>query len=187
MRETAQLPQSIRPVLGRRSGRPAASTCRSARGSTRPCARRRRRSSRGAGCRCGSSAVDVDLILKLTVSPLLTLICVAKPWSESSPAPSISQSSCGVPAFVFSHATGLATGASHGRGLRRRRARRAQASRGPRRRTRDLDSTGRLQLWRVTTPINARNPLWLTDEIWGTPRRRGRGRRGTGCRTVGLP
>src|SRR3954454_21128560 len=54
-----------------------------------------------------------DLILKPIVSPGCTLICVAKPWIESSPA-SPSEDSCqfdgGVPALLFSHATALVTG-----------------------------------------------------------------------------
>ena len=55
-----------------------------------------------------------DLILKLIVSPVLTLICVAKPWIVESPAPATSQSDVGVPGLVFSHATGLVTGVAQG-------------------------------------------------------------------------
>ena len=54
------------------------------------------------------------LILKTTVSPLFTLICVEKPVIVVSPSPTICQSFGEVPGNVFSHATGLTTGASHG-------------------------------------------------------------------------
>src|SRR3954452_11282954 len=39
---------------------------------------------------------------------------VAKPWMEPLPEPLMSHSLAGLPALVFSHATGLVTGASHG-------------------------------------------------------------------------
>ena len=39
---------------------------------------------------------------------------VAKPWMLESPAPLMSHSDAGLPGFVFSHATGLVIGASHG-------------------------------------------------------------------------
>src|SRR5690349_22879977 len=55
--------------------------------------------------------VAVDLILKLTVSPTLTLICVAKPCSAALPEPETSQVLLGVPGFVFSQATGFSNGA----------------------------------------------------------------------------
>ena len=55
-----------------------------------------------------------DLILNATVSPLLTLIAVAKPWIESSPALSISHVLGSAPGWVFSQATGFVTGGSQG-------------------------------------------------------------------------
>ncbi len=56
--------------------------------------------------------VDGVLILNCSTPPTFTLICVAKPWMEVSPAP---ESHCdwGVPGRLFSHATGLMTG-EHG-------------------------------------------------------------------------
>ena len=53
-------------------------------------------------------------ILNEIVSPLLTLIAVAKPWIDSSPYPSTSHWLRGTPACVFSHATALTTGGVHG-------------------------------------------------------------------------
>ena len=53
-------------------------------------------------------------ILNPTVSPRLTLMSVAKPWIELLPAPVMPHSLSGLPGFVFSQATGLTTGASHG-------------------------------------------------------------------------
>src|SRR6478609_1964198 len=53
-------------------------------------------------------------ILKPSVSPTLTLIWVAKPWMLLLPAPVIPHSLSGLPGLVFSQATGLTTGASHG-------------------------------------------------------------------------
>ena len=58
-----------------------------------------------------------DLILNETVSPLLTLIDVAKPWIESSPALSISHVLGSAPGWVFSQATGFVTGGSQRRGV----------------------------------------------------------------------
>jgi hypothetical protein len=49
--------------------------------------------------------------LKPIVSPLLTLIDVAKPWIVSSPAPSICQVLGSAPGSWFSQATGLAQAA----------------------------------------------------------------------------
>ena len=54
------------------------------------------------------------MILNEIVSPLLTLIDVAKPWIVGSPAPSTSQLLGAAPACVFSQATWLTTGAVHG-------------------------------------------------------------------------
>ncbi len=54
-----------------------------------------------------------DLILNWTVWPLFTLICVAKPWIESSPALSICHVLGAAPGKEFSHATGLVTGGVH--------------------------------------------------------------------------
>src|SRR5688500_8682231 len=53
-------------------------------------------------------------ILKPTVWPWSTLICVAKPWMLVDPAPLMPHSLSGLPGSVFSHATGLTIGASHG-------------------------------------------------------------------------
>ncbi len=55
-----------------------------------------------------------DLILNEIVSPLLTLMAVAKPWIESSPDPSTSHWLGGTPGCVFSHATAFTTGGVHG-------------------------------------------------------------------------
>src|SRR5437016_2331346 len=52
--------------------------------------------------------------LKWTVWPASTLMSVAKPWMPASPAPLTSHSLGGLPALVFSHATGLTTGGPHG-------------------------------------------------------------------------
>src|SRR3954471_4270254 len=49
------------------------------------------------------------LTLKDSVSPTLTLISVAKPWIAAVPEPLTSHVLCGVPGFVFSHATELRT------------------------------------------------------------------------------
>src|SRR6185436_9588649 len=51
--------------------------------------------------------------LKLSVSPTLTLICVAKPWIDALPAPDTSHVPLGVPGLLFSHAIGFTSGA-HG-------------------------------------------------------------------------
>src|SRR5437764_8337473 len=59
-------------------------------------------------------AAWVELILKLTVWPTLTLIDVAKPCRVASPAPATSQSLWGSPAAVFSHAMAFTTGGPHG-------------------------------------------------------------------------
>src|SRR5215472_4142032 len=56
----------------------------------------------------------VVLILKNSVCPTLTLIDVAKPWIEGSPAPFTCQSLGGSPGNVFSHAITLTTGGPHG-------------------------------------------------------------------------
>src|ERR1044072_3353771 len=53
-------------------------------------------------------------ILNPSVSPTFTLIWVAKPWIVALPAPVIPHSLSGLPVFVFSHATGLTIGVSHG-------------------------------------------------------------------------
>ena len=53
-------------------------------------------------------------ILKPSVSPTLTLISVANPWMVLLPAPLTPHSLSGVPGLVFSQATGLTIGASHG-------------------------------------------------------------------------
>src|SRR3954451_18093789 len=47
--------------------------------------------------------------LKRSVSPTLTLISVAKPWIAAVPDPLTSHVLCGVPVWVFSHATEVAT------------------------------------------------------------------------------
>src|SRR5687768_14372316 len=52
--------------------------------------------------------------LKPTACPWSTLMSVAKPWIEDDPAPAIPHSLSGLPGRVFSHATGLVTGGSHG-------------------------------------------------------------------------
>src|SRR4026208_447318 len=56
----------------------------------------------------------VVLILKDSVWPDVTLICVAKPWMEGSPAPFTCQSLGGSPGSVFSQAIRLAP---HGVGV----------------------------------------------------------------------
>ena len=54
------------------------------------------------------------LILKDSVWPGVTLICVAKPWIKGSPAPFTCQSLGGSPGSVFSQAITLVTGGPHG-------------------------------------------------------------------------
>src|SRR4029453_3986310 len=49
----------------------------------------------------------VVLTLKRTVSPLLTLMSVAKPWSVLSPDPVISHSDLGEPVWAFSQIVGF--------------------------------------------------------------------------------
>ena len=49
-----------------------------------------------------------------TVCPWSTLMSVANPWIASLPDPLMSHSEAGLPTLVFSHATGLVIGASHG-------------------------------------------------------------------------
>ena len=49
-------------------------------------------------------------ILKSMRSPTLTLISVANPWIDASPAPSISHSCQGVPGLEFSQTIALASG-----------------------------------------------------------------------------
>src|SRR6478672_6255601 len=56
----------------------------------------------------------VVLILKDSVWPGVTLICVAKPWIEGSPAPFTCQSLGGSPGSVFSQAITLVP---HGAGV----------------------------------------------------------------------
>src|SRR3954453_11737377 len=51
------------------------------------------------------------LTLKLSVSPALTLIWVAKPWMAVLPDPEMSQVLLGVPGLLFSQAIGLTSGA----------------------------------------------------------------------------
>src|SRR6187551_871766 len=46
--------------------------------------------------------------------PWSTLMSVAKPWIDALPAPLTSHSLGGLPTLVFSHATGLTMGGSHG-------------------------------------------------------------------------
>src|SRR5215469_7622650 len=53
-------------------------------------------------------------ILKDSVCPAFTLICVAKPWIVWSPAPFTCQSLGGSPGNVFSQAITLSTGGPHG-------------------------------------------------------------------------
>src|SRR5512144_2595946 len=53
-------------------------------------------------------------ILKPSVSPTLTLISVANPWIVLLPAPLMPHSLSGLPGLLFSQATGLTIGASHG-------------------------------------------------------------------------
>src|SRR5436190_3131820 len=55
----------------------------------------------------------VVLILKSIRWPRSTLMSVAKPCMSASPAPLMSQTDCGVPGWLFSHAMTL-TGAAHG-------------------------------------------------------------------------
>ena len=59
------------------------------------------------------------LILKDSIWPGVTLICVAKPWIEGSPAPFTCQSLGGSPGSVFSMAmvTGLPVGVGVGVGV----------------------------------------------------------------------
>src|ERR1700752_1557183 len=52
--------------------------------------------------------------LKPTVWPWSTLMSVAKPWMLADPAPVMPHSLSGLPGRVFSHATGLTIGTSHG-------------------------------------------------------------------------
>src|SRR6266550_451021 len=59
-------------------------------------------------------AAWVELTLKLTVWPTLTLMAVAKPCRVWSPAPETSQSLVGSPCNVFSQAITLTTGGPHG-------------------------------------------------------------------------
>src|SRR6476660_6189693 len=54
------------------------------------------------------------LILKDSIWPGVTLICVAKPWIEGSPAPFTCQSLGGSPGSVFSLAITLVTGVGVG-------------------------------------------------------------------------
>src|SRR6185436_13216914 len=53
-------------------------------------------------------------ILKRTVPPRLTLMSVAKPWIDGSPAPLMSHSLAGFPGFEFSQAMALTTGGPQG-------------------------------------------------------------------------
>src|SRR5215210_4642680 len=55
-----------------------------------------------------------ELILKWTVSPLLTEMSLAKPWMPGSPSPTMSHSVLGLPGLEFSQAISLVTGGSHG-------------------------------------------------------------------------
>src|SRR4051812_31207117 len=55
-----------------------------------------------------------DLILKCTVWPGCTLIVVAKPWIDESPAPLVCHCTGGVPGWEFSQAILLVTGGVHG-------------------------------------------------------------------------
>src|SRR5450755_548364 len=57
-------------------------------------------------------AVEGVSILKLSVCPTLTLIDVAKPWIDESPAPVTAQSLFGSPGSAFSQATGFAQAAN---------------------------------------------------------------------------
>src|SRR5262249_30841727 len=66
--------------------------------------------------------VDGVLILNDTVCPGVTLICVAKPWIVESPAPLTCQSAAGSPGLVFSHAITLVTGGPPGPAPAPRRA-----------------------------------------------------------------
>src|SRR4051794_4694791 len=59
------------------------------------------------------NAAAVVETLKWTVSPALTLICVAHPWIVASPAPLTSHVVRGVPGRQFSAMTGFA-GDAHG-------------------------------------------------------------------------
>ena len=52
--------------------------------------------------------------LNETVWPWSTLMSVANPWIALLPAPLTSHSEAGFPGLVFSQATGLVIGASHG-------------------------------------------------------------------------
>ena len=56
--------------------------------------------------------VDTVLILNWMTWPMFTLIAVAKPWIDALPAPE-SHTDCGVPGWLFSHAT-LFTIGEHG-------------------------------------------------------------------------
>ena len=64
--------------------------------------------------------VDVDVvvrstavsILKSTVWPWSTLMSVAKPWIDGSPAPETSHSDCGVPGSEFSETISLGSAAA---------------------------------------------------------------------------
>src|SRR5690348_5770098 len=62
-----------------------------------------------------SSRYDVASVatLKLSVSPTLTLICVAKPCMLGSPEPVTLQAELGLPALLFSQAIGFTSG-EHG-------------------------------------------------------------------------
>src|SRR6266516_2129218 len=63
-----------------------------------------------------SSRYDRALVLtlKLSVSPMFTLIWVANPWIPEVPEPEMSHSLAGLPGLLFSQATAFVTGGAHG-------------------------------------------------------------------------
>src|SRR6266498_1279228 len=63
-----------------------------------------------------SSRYDLAAVftLKRTMAPWFVLMSVAKPWMAELPNPLTSHSLGRLPVLVFSHATGLTTGGSHG-------------------------------------------------------------------------
>ena len=112
--DSAQLPQSIRPVAASRQAgglvlREASPTA----GRSRPCGRRRRRSSPSGRCRADSRSAVVST-LKRTVSPWLTLMSVAKPWMLGvARAVDVPFARAGCPASSSRRRSGSA-GGSHG-------------------------------------------------------------------------
>src|SRR6516165_6550057 len=113
--DTAQLPQSIRPV-GAVSFLHAGWVCGSVAVGRIPLATIRAPLPWYQPMRRISMwyLVDGVVILNDSVWPAFTLIWVAKPWIVESPIPLTCQSLGGSPGCVFSHAITLVTGGPHG-------------------------------------------------------------------------